>query len=158
MAKINNWDGVNQALRGIADQERQIEQIKSYAEQKISEIRARMKNSSEACSNIIATQSALVEEFVAAHRGELDPGAKSKKLTFGMVGFRNETKLSWPKKSETVLERLKQKGLEAYIRVKEEIDKAGIFAHRQSLPLDDLGIKEKTEESFFIDLKKEVVQ
>jgi len=92
-------------------------------------------------------------------------GAKSLPMTDGVIGWRIgnptlKTLSGWI--WDRVLEKLKSAATYAgFLRVKEEVDKAGILAMRENLlpgDLREMGVRVVQEESFFVEPKIEEVE
>jgi phage host-nuclease inhibitor protein Gam len=107
------------------------------------------------------------EKYATEHRAELLPGkSKTAETPLAMWGFRTGmpqlkllSKWTW----EKVLEKLDGSIWGGFIRVKREVDKAGILAAatkrgdssftEYGTPLSDFGLKVAQEETFFVEAK-----
>ena len=94
--------------------------------------------------------------FALLNKAELFKGRKSVELDFGSLSFRLSTRLvtagrgvTWDK----VLERLKDRGHESGIRVKEEVDKEALAAWDDET-LEAVGVRKKTSDIFGYKLKQ----
>jgi len=152
--KCENWQQADELIKAIGILERQKERLRLQAEERIKNIREKLKEKTSQLQAQMEVIKAELEEFARAHRTELEP-LKSKQLTFGKIGFRNEPKFSWPKRNAELVKRLKSLKLFDYIRIKEEPDKALIIAHWEKLDLKGLGVKRTVEEVFYVEPKRE---
>lgn len=130
-------------------------------EAQLKEVEDEHKDSLAALGKRIQEASELLRGWAEANPSEFH-GAKSVVLTHGTVGWRTGNPTLKPVSGFTwdrVLEKIR--GLVPYrrfIRTKEEVDKAGILAERETLQPEDLrmmGVKVIQEEAFFVDPKIE---
>lgn len=148
---INNLDDADKAMKKIGEHQRAIEAANKTLTQTVEAAQAAAKEQSEPHSKGIEELTAAVEAFVKEHRADVLGKAKSKELNHGKFGFRSSTSIvprlasGW----EGVLKKLKQAGEEAYIRTKEEVNKAA-FKGLDKDRLKQLGVKPETKETFFL--------
>lgn len=96
-----------------------------------------------------------IQQYAEANRAEFIK-TKSRELTFGSVGFRLSTRVAIKNVGNT-LQALKDFGLTACIRIKEECDKEAM----KNLPLEQLhavGATLKQEDAFGYEIKRELIQ
>jgi len=152
---IKDWNQAETVLGRIAELDRQAESNRVLAEDLIAVTREELKAGNDLLVKQRAPFERDLEAFCRERKADLEP-AKSRLLRFGRVGFRDVPKFSWPKKIETLLERLRQLKLQDYIRTIEEPNKQAIMAHHEQLPLGDLGIRRTViKDLFFIEIKHE---
>ena len=153
--KIRSWDEAEAVMGKIAGIDLECGEARQLADLAIKQVKDKLKFELD---GIGAGRDGLVgdlEDFARGNQADLAP-LKSKRLRYGILGFRDEPKFIWPKKLDTLLTRLKELKLKAYIRVKEEPDKQGIMAHHEQLDLKALGVKRLVEpDVFFLTLDGE---
>jgi hypothetical protein len=93
---------------------------------------------------------------VEAHRDEFDKGEKSRRLNFGVVGFRQSTKILIKRVQET-LQKLKERGMLDCIIVKESPSKERLREYPDEI-LAEVGCKRVVEDTFFADIDRERVR
>jgi len=149
----------NQVLAEIGQLKRQIAAInaalnddidraKAEAEQKIAPLASRMD----------AMENGLLA-FAEYNKDELFPKQRSLDLTYGVIGYRRSKELgTMPKITwKQVLGKLKELGLSAGIRTKEDVDKE----HLRTWPEERLaliGCRNIEKDSFWYEVKEEEIQ
>ena len=152
---INDWPEAETVLGEIQELNRQMKAEGTKADAKIATIRKDTKVVCDSLKKDITRREAALEDFVVSHKKDMEP-LKSKRLAFGKVGVRDEPKFKWPKKNETLITRLKEKGLKKYIKYEPVPDKEGIMAHWKELPLKALGVtRRKLKDVFYLKLNNE---
>ena len=96
-----------------------------------------------------------VKEFCEANRAEFAK-VKTRELTFGSVGFRLSTKIIVKRMADT-LQALKDLGLKACIRIKEELDKEAM-KNLSTETLAQVGAGLKTENAFGYEINQEKIK
>lgn len=132
-----------------------IDNIKAEAKEKTTPLTARIKEIETGLAN-----------FAVARKAELFPKKKSLDLTFGLIGFRQSTKLktlvrwTWG----AVLERLRElaadpegKPYRDAIRTKAEVDKEAMRDWPEER-LASVGVHKVSEDEFFYELKAEEIK
>jgi phage host-nuclease inhibitor protein Gam len=152
--QITGWDQAEDMLKIIAMLDSRASKIRAEADEEINQVRGKLKVRIHNIETQRDQAVSLLEEFCEEHREDMLP-QKSRKLRFGIIGFRKHVTFSWPKKNETLVKRLKELKKNDYIRIKEEPDKQGIMAHHEKLYLKALGVTRKVEEEFYYELNKE---
>ena len=105
---------------------------------------------------------AQIKAYAVSNRDILMPDkAKSVETVYGKIGFRispPSLKLASGVKWDMVVERLKEQGLDEYVRTVEETNKEKLLADREKEEVrdkfGDLGIKVDQPEKFYIELNK----
>ena len=123
VAALTSWEDVDDRLKEIASLQAEVEAEEAELTERIARLKdeyiGRVKRKKEE----IERKTLEIRAFAEAHRGDFD--GKSKKLNHGVVGWRKSTKLIIRRVADT-LARLKDLGLEEYIRIKESVDKAAL--------------------------------
>lgn len=149
---LSSWDDVDQCLAEIGGIDRELGLIEAGQQESIDQIKAVTKAAAEPLQTRKAALEALVQQYAEANRGEFAK-VKSKVLTFGSVGFRLSTKVVIKRVADT-LQALKDLGLAACVRTKEEPDKEAM----KNLPLETLaavGASLRTEDAFGYEIDRD---
>lgn len=158
MTKIENWDGVDNTLKRLAELEVGIAKVNGDSTIKINEIK---KEAVDKAAPLQVEKDALEKqiEIFCEHNKHEFADKRSKELNFGTIGFRIVKSLSLPKakeKIEALIKTIKALGLKDCIAYEEKIDKDAICE------LDDttfakIGIKRTIKDSFRIQPRIEEV-
>lgn len=151
---LKNWEEVNGALRQIAEAQNEISILESGMNLQIDAIKSAFAEKVQPYQAEVKKQEMLVKEFVTENRTDLK--GKSKKMTFGTVGFRASTKLSLPKNLEKVIAALKKREMHDCITVRETVNK-DVLKTYETEDILAVGGKLKQEDTFWYDTKKEAV-
>lgn len=151
---LKNWEEVNGALRQIAEAQNEISILESGMNLQIDAIKSAFAEKVQPYQAEVKKQEMLVKEFVTENRTDLK--GKSKKMTFGTVGFRASTKLSLPKNLEKVIAALKKREMNDCITVRETVNKDVLKTYGTEDILA-VGGKLKQEDTFWYDTQKEAV-
>jgi phage host-nuclease inhibitor protein Gam len=147
---ITSWEQAEDVLEAIADLNRVDRENRLRADEDRAAIDSHLKFCLSETKAELGPMLARLEAFVRAHAGDMLP-AKSRRLRFGTVALRDEPQFSWPKKLDTLVQRLREKGLTKYLVPQEPaVDKRGIMAHWEQIPLADLGVKRTVSSNVFI--------
>lgn len=149
---LASWDDVDQCLAEIGEIDRELGLIEAGQQEAIDKIKAATKATAEPLQAKKAGLEAQIQQYAEANRGEFAK-VKTRVLTFGAVGFRLSTKVVIKRVADT-LQALKDLGLKACIRTKEEVDKEAM----KNLPLETLaavGATLKTEDAFGYEINRE---
>lgn len=142
---FSSFSDVDNALKEIGAARRELEVIDVAQNERIDAIKEEAKASSTPYVQRIQALELAMKDFCESRR---DAFAKTKSmvLTFGSVGFRRSTRVSFKNKA-FVLDQLKGHGLCDCIRVKEDIDKEEV----KKLPeetIAQIGAKLVCEDTF----------
>lgn len=118
---LESWDAVDNALKTIAAANNELSVINGSMNMQIDALKEASDNMAKPYKEEIKKQELLIKEFVQANK--LDMKGKSRKLTFGTVGFRMSTKLGLPKDIKKVIAALRKLGMNDCIATKESINK-----------------------------------
>lgn len=125
-------------------------------------VRQRYEPEISAQSVVFKDLYARVESWALAHQEQFAP-LKSIALVHGTIGFRTGQPMLKPVKGmtwEKVLEVLKRM-MPAYVRVREEVDKAGLIAAADEIGdenLGTIGLRRHQDERFYAEMNKEAVR
>ncbi len=159
---LQNWDEVNAALEELGRIDREVRIITAAAGEDIDRARAKAKVQADPLNLHRKSLEAGLEQFAAHHKGDFG-GKRSRRLTFGTIGWRKGTGKfktlrgwNWKKIAEE-LDRLR---LESFLRRKVEADKEALEKAHRADDIDDerlagFGLKWKVEDEFYYEIKSE---
>ena len=120
---IKDWQQADEMVRNIADCQIAIEKLEAIAKVKIDRTKKILAEAVKGHQGTIKNCQASLEAFATAHREDFKK-QKSRRLNFGVIGWRKSTSIKITKKT---LERIKQAFSAAMrkscIRTKESVDK-----------------------------------
>lgn len=148
---LKSWEQVDQALREIAEANNELAMLHSAMNLQVDTLKKQFDEAAKHYHEKVKKNELLVKEFVSANREEMD--GKSKKLTFGTVGFRMSTKLGLPKDLAKVIKNLKKYHMEKCITTKESVNKDVLRTYEEKDILK-VGGRLQKEDAFFYDLSK----
>lgn len=146
------------ALAEIAAIDRKIATREAAMQEMIDHARA---EASQYCNPLMARRKELADAvavFAKLNKQELFSKAKSIDLGFGIIGFRQSTRISQIRgiTSEMTLEKIRQFNFADGIRQKEELNKEAALGWPDER-LELVGLKRQISDTFFIEIKKEEV-
>lgn len=148
---LKNWEQVDEALKTIAEAGHELEMLHSAMNLQVDGLKKQFDEAARPYHEKVKQNELLIKEFAAAGRAEMD--GKSKKLTFGTVGFRMSTKLGLPKDVAKVIASLRKYGMEKCITVKESVNK-DILKTYEEKDILKVGGKLQKEDTFYYELNK----
>lgn len=125
---LKDWEGVNAALREIAEAQLAIDDIEADMNRQLIGVKKTAEQDSKPHADRISKLEQDVKEYVEEHRDELGK-QKTKALNFGEVGFRLSTTISLPKakdKLADIIRRLKAKGMKDCVVVEEKVSEEAL--------------------------------
>lgn len=152
---LKNWEQADEALKAIAEAGSELDMLHSAMNLQIDALKKQFDEAARPYHEKVKQNELLVKEFVSANRNEMD--GKSKKLTFGTVGFRMSTKLGLPKDVAKVIANLKKYGMEKCITTKESVNK-DILKSYEEKDILKVGGKLQKEDTFYYELNKAETQ
>lgn len=150
--RLGSWDDCDEVLHEIGELDREIGLLESTQNEHIDLIKKNTKAEAAPLHDRKAALELSLKEYCEANRGEFAK-VKTKALTFGSVGFRISTKVMVKRVADT-LQALKDMGLSACIRVKEELDKEAM-KNLSTETLAEVGASLKTENAFGYEINVE---
>lgn len=118
---LKSWDQADEALKEIAEAEHELDMLHSAMNMQVDALKKQFDEAAKPYHEKVKKNELLVKEFASSSREQMD--GKSKKLTFGTVGFRMSTKLGLPKDVAKVIANLRKYGMEKCITTKESVNK-----------------------------------
>jgi phage host-nuclease inhibitor protein Gam len=149
---LGSWEDVDSNLREICEIERELQLQEAALNEGVDRLKEEAKVKSAPHRDRKKALELAVKEFCEANRAEFAK-SKSRRLTFGTVGFRLSTKIMIRRMAET-LQALKDLKLNQCIRIKEEVDKEAMKALTDET-LAEVGAARKTENAFGYELDME---
>lgn len=154
---IGDLKQADEALRQLAEIDREQRQIESGAQAQIDHVKAVAKAQMEPLAEARKRLEEALAVFGTQKKAELFPEKKrSQELTFGTIGFRRATALRLMAKRTwgSVLERLEALNFTSAIRIKREVDKPAM-ADWTDEQLETVGVRREQSDEFYIELKQE---
>ena len=151
---LESWDAVDAALKAIAAANNELSVINGSMNMQIDALKEASDNMAKPYKEEIKKQELLIKEFVAANRTDMK--GKSRKLTFGTVGFRFSTKLTLPKELENVIAALRKSVMDDCITVKEGVNK-DILKSYDEKDILKVGGKLHKEDTFYYEIEQMAV-
>ena len=148
---LKSWEQVDEALKTIAEAGHELEMLHSAMNLQVDALKKEFDEAARPYHEKVKQNELLVKEFTAASRAEME--GKSKKLTFGTVGFRMSTKLGLPKDVAKVITNLRKYGMEKCITTKESVNK-DILKTYEEKDILKVGGKLQKEDTFYYELSK----
>ncbi len=151
---LQDWDAVDMALKAIAEANNELAVINGSMNMQINALKEASDSMAKPYKEEIKKQELLIKEFTQANRADMK--GKSRRLTFGTVGFRASTKLSLPKEIKKVITLLKKSGMEDCITVKEGVNK-DILKTYDEKDILKVGGKLSREDTFYYETEQTAV-
>lgn len=153
--QFETWDDVDHALKTIGEIDRELAIIEADQNETIDRAKAEAKAQAKPYQDRKAGLEAALKEFCEANRAEFIK-QKTKRLTFGTVGFRLSSKVVIKKLGDT-LQALKDFGLAHCIRTREEPDKEAMKA-LDTETLASVGAALKSENAFGYEVDQQALE
>ena len=153
--RLTSWDQVDESLKAIGCIDREVGYMEAFANGQIDQVKADAKKAAAPLLDKKTGLELAVKEFCEANRAEFAK-VKTRELTFGSVGFRISTKVIVKRVADT-LQALKDLGLKACIRIKEELDKEAM-KNLSTETLAQVGAGLKTENAFGYEINQEKIK
>jgi len=151
---LQTWDDVNQALKEIAEMEIRMEHITGEMNIKINEIKQAAKASSATLEAKKESLGKQLKEFAELNRPDFGK-AKSKVLTFGELGFRASTSVTYNKAlEEKIIENLRRLGMDDCVRITEDVNKEILKTYPVEKVIE-AGAKLKRSDTFWFETDKQ---
>jgi len=146
---ISGWQQADDFVKQIGELQLKINQAELEATEKINQSKEMMAKTVEPLQNKIKILSDSLEAFAANHVEDFGK-AQSRKLNFGLLGWRRSTSISIKESTLELIKKIFGKKAETYIRVKEEVNKETL-AELNDQQLTSVDAKRKPKEVFFVE-------
>jgi len=147
---VPDWVHADNCIWRTGDLQTQIREAEETAKDDINKIKAKLAKKTKPLQEKIKLYVQSLEAFAATHKNDFGK-QRSRKLSFGILGWRKSTSI--PIKKNT-LERIKQMFVKATqkmcIRVKESVDKEAL-AKLTDEQLASIGARRKEKDVFFVE-------
>ncbi len=150
---ITDWQDADELLRKMGDTQAEIAAAEEEAKDEINEIRAELAERIKPAAEAIDIADRSLEAFAISNKKDFG-NSKSKKLNFGIIGWRFSTTTSIKKTTlDLIKENLSAALRKACIIVKESVDK-GALAKLTDEQLASVGARRKSKDAFFVEPAK----
>lgn len=151
---LGSWEEVNTALKAIAQANNELQVINSSMNMQIDALKEASDKMALPYKDEIKKQELMIKEFVSENRAEMK--GKSRRMTFGTVGFRASTKVSLPKELKKVIAALRKFEMEDCIILKETVNKDILKTYGEKDILK-VGGSLKKEDTFYYEIDQSAV-
>ncbi|MBB6672998.1 host-nuclease inhibitor Gam family protein [Cohnella nanjingensis] len=144
---FQSWDEVNEGMRSLIEIDQHVTNIESTMNNQLNEIK---KDAELRAKPLLAQKEKLMKDIQAFTEHHIDEfrESKTKSLTFGEVGFRRATSISY-RNVKAVLEALKLHKMTDCIKVTEAIEKDQLSKYDDAA-LARIGVKRTSKDKFFL--------
>lgn len=148
---IDTWSQADDILKQVGHYQCQIAELERYAQEEIDTIKADVKAAVEPIQECIQLQLDSLQAFAEAHRLDFN-GAKSRKLNFGVVGWRLSTSITINAKKtlELIKTTFSRKKAGELLIVKESVSKEAL-AKLTDEDLASVAARRITKDAFFVE-------
>jgi phage host-nuclease inhibitor protein Gam len=146
---IADWQQADHYLKNIGDLQLEIEDAERTAKADIDQAKLNLSNRVNPLHEQIEVLVRSLEAFSAAHQEDFGD-ARSRKLDFGVLGWRKSTSISTKK---TTLEKIKEvfgRKAAQFLRLKEEVDKDAM-AKLTDEQLKAVDARRDVKDAFFVE-------
>lgn len=152
--QLTSWSEVNEALRQIGEDRRDLKAIENVMNERIATAKADADAKSAPLQEHVKQLELAIREYTQQHRADMGK-SKSKVLTFGKVSFRLSTKVQIPSaaaKVEAIIKQLLERGMkECVVYPAPKIDKEALKKYT-SEEIAAVGAKLVVEDVFGYDV------
>jgi phage host-nuclease inhibitor protein Gam len=155
--QLKSWDDVNRALMEIAKGEIEIAQIEGDMNIKINEIKEQAERQSAPIRAAIETVSKQLKTFAELNRPDFGK-VKSRKLTFGTVGFRaSQSIVVKTALMQKIIDNLRKLDMSDCVKVTETVNKE-VLATYPDEKIIASGATIKKDDTFWYETDKQSLQ
>lgn len=151
----NCWEQVDEALKELATLEEMIAEGEAVMNKEINRVKSIYD---EKCKPLLERKKQLennLQEFTESRVSEF-VDSKSRKFTFGEVGFRKTTSII-ARNVKAIIEALKQHKMNDCIDVKESLNK-DMLAQYDDASIEIVGAHRKIEDKFYFKVERERIE
>lgn len=146
---IADWQQADDFMKQIGDLSLQIKQYEAKANGTINKAKAELAEATDPLLKKITILTDSLEAFAANHVNDFG-NAQSRKLNFGLLGWRRSTSISIKESTLELIKKIFGKTADLYIRTKEEVDKDAL-KELTDQQLASLDARRKPKEVFFVE-------
>jgi len=152
LAAIENWQQADEAVREIADLQTKIQQAQAKAADDINEAKSELAETIKPAQEQIKQITSSIEAFALGRKAEFGK-QKSRKLNFGVIGWRKSSSVAI-KKTKVTIELIKKlysaAKAKTFLHIKETVDKEAL-KKLDDEQLAEVGAKRDNKEIFFVE-------
>ncbi len=152
--RLKDNEALDKALYEIAQYRQECKRIDSEADARINDVKEAAAQLAEPIREKIEKLEQAIAAYVEYNRPELFKDKKSLELNFGIVGYRQSTRISISNKN--TLELLRTLGFAGAIRTTEQVDKT-VMAEWPDERLAEVEARKIVEDKFFYEIKEDAV-
>jgi len=150
LMQIRDWGHADQLVRDIGDCQGAIQKAEEDARKKIESIKAELAIKTKPVQDMTARRIRSLEAFAVTHKNDFEK-QKSKKLNFGILGWRKSTLIKVKKNTLELIKQAFSKVKAAlYIHVKETINKEAL-AKLTDEELAEVKARRDSKDVFFVE-------
>ena len=147
---IADWPKADQMVRKIGSIQRTIEKTESKYKARVENVKNEMVKDVKPLQERIGVLQRSLESFAASHKKDFKK-QRSRKLNFGVLGWRKSTSIKVQKNIITLIKKFfSQSKAKIYIRCKETVDREALSKLTDS-QLKQIGAERTVKEVFFIE-------
>ncbi len=147
---VQHWGYANEFVRRIGDLTMKITAAEHKAKDDIDEAKAELAKTVKPLQEKIKLYAQSLEVFAVTHKADFGK-KRSKKLNFGLLGWRKSTPINITKKTLELIKQVFSKAkAAAYIHFKESVDKEAL-AKLTDEQLASVGARRKEKDVFFVE-------
>jgi len=150
LIEVKGWRHADQLVRDIGDCQGAIQKAEEDARKKIESIKAELAIKTKPVQDMTTRRIHRLEAFAIAHKADFE-NQKSKKLNFGVLGWRKSTLIRVKKNTLELIKQVFSKVKAAlYIHVKETVNKEAL-AKLTDEQLAGVGARRDSKDVFFVE-------
>lgn len=150
---LESWEQVDDALKELLICQEQIEQLEQELNLQITAAKERLVADTKPLQEQIGRLEKQIRDYAGFHREELQ--GKSRRLNFGVIGFRQSSSVSVPTgRIPEIIAALREQHMDDCVSIKEAVNKDALRRY----PLEKLqavGCDIRQKESFWYEVRRE---
>lgn len=150
IVQLTSWEEVNDVLRQIGEHQRDMTAAENILNEQIASAKAAAEVQIAPLRENVKSLEMAVKEYATGNRADMGK-LKSKQLTFGIVSFRQSTKISLPAaaaKLAVIIEKLRERGMhECVVQPEPKVDKNALRKYKPD-EIIAVGASIQQEETF----------
>lgn len=150
LRSVPNWEHADNFIRRIGELQQKIQAEEAKAKSKIDQVKMNLAKQVKPHQGTIEVYMRSLEAYAISHKDDFKK-QKSRKLNFGVIGWRKSTPINIKKKTLDLIKQVFSKAkAAACIRIKESVDKEAL-AKLTDEQLASVGAQRKSKEVFFVE-------
>lgn len=147
---IENWDAADQQIRELGDLLLEINQKEATAKKIIDRETAKLSEAVKPLQDKMKSAVKLLKKFAVKNRIDFE-GAQSRKLNFGILGWRKSTSIDAKLTTPELIRKVFGKAGEKYIRQAEESVNKDVIKELTDEQLTSVNAQRDNKEVFFVE-------